>query len=247
MRKFIFILSLILTICGTKVFADGEVNEFVVDGFEYYFGYGWIDDEISVADNSSLFILGYNGNKLVDINTLPDGKVPNGLYMHQIMDATQLSSYYNWEVHKDEYIEVNKKMQDLYTYDSNISPIVKVQKAGDEATLIEFDNQAPIIVEDRTLLPIRAIAEYFGWNVGWNPDFRKVVVENEKSKIELYIGHTDVAVYKEKAAQSFDYISLDVPALILNGSTMLPVRTVAEALSLEVGWDDNEKCVILKQ
>ena len=42
-------------------------------------------------------------------------------------------------------------------------------------------------------------------------------------------------------------IPLDVPAQILNGRTMVPVRFIAEALGCEVEWLDKEKTVIIRK
>ena len=47
---------------------------------------------------------------------------------------------------------------------------------------------APVIIEDRTLLPIRWIAEPLGAFVGWDANERKVTVELKDIFIEMWIG-----------------------------------------------------------
>jgi hypothetical protein len=39
---------------------------------------------------------------------------------------------------------------------------------------------------------------------------------------------------------------LDVPATILNGRTLVPVRFIAESLDADVGWDSSENTVEIK-
>ena len=100
----------------------------------------------------------------------------------------------------------------------------------------DFMDVAPIIMEGRTLLPIRYVAEPLGAEVSWDPIDKKVTVVLNDTVIELWIGKP-VA----KVNGKFVYIDPDnhkvVPIIIPPGRTMLPVRFVAENLGCKVEWD----------
>lgn len=88
----------------------------------------------------------------------------------------------------------------------------------------------PMIVSDRTLVPVRFIAEAFGADVSWDGDAKKVTVKNGDNTIELYIDKAEITVNGTVSA-------LDAAAGIIDGRTMLPLRAVVEALGKEVFWD----------
>ena len=93
---------------------------------------------------------------------------------------------------------------------------------------------SPIIENGTTLVPMRAIFEAFGMNVNWNDATKTVIAKNDKSEIKLTLG-SSTAYINGKA------ITLLVPAKSINGSTMVPVRFVSEALGNNVEWDPESK------
>ncbi|SMB79674.1 Copper amine oxidase N-terminal domain-containing protein [Desulfonispora thiosulfatigenes DSM 11270] len=97
----------------------------------------------------------------------------------------------------------------------------------------------PIIKEGRTLVPARALLEELGLKVSWDEKSRTVVGENTDHKIELNIDKE----YDNKY-NNID-LSLDVPASIIKGRTLVPVRIVSELLGLNVSWDWNSSKVII--
>lgn len=103
-----------------------------------------------------------------------------------------------------------------------------------------FPDSAPILVNNRTLVPIRAIAEYMGYKVDWDGGSQKVIITDGDTTLEFTIG-SDVA-YKN----STEEIKLDVPAVIYSDRTYLPLRAVAEALEADVKWDGEEKAVNIR-
>ncbi len=97
---------------------------------------------------------------------------------------------------------------------------------------------APIIKEDRTMLPIRFIAEALGATVEWDDDADKVTITKGDIVIEIYIGQPFALVNGEP-------VQLDAPAFIENDRTYLPLRFVAEALGATVLWDANTNTVTI--
>jgi len=100
-------------------------------------------------------------------------------------------------------------------------------------------DQPPAMIQGRVMLPLRAIFEALGANVNW--DSRSQTVTGIK-------GDTTVVLkMKSKTATiNGQTVSLDVPAQILRGRTMVPVRFVSEALGQDVDWNSRKQTVTIK-
>jgi transcriptional regulator CtsR len=95
---------------------------------------------------------------------------------------------------------------------------------------------APFIMEDRTLLPIRYVAEELGARVEWDNDERKVTITLEGTRIELWIERNYAMV--DGLYRAIDEYNPNVkPIIVLPGRTMLPLRFIAENLGCQVEWD----------
>lgn len=120
--------------------------------------------------------------------------------------------------------------------------------ANDEIKLVAFGSrvecdQPPVVVEGRTLVPLRAAAEAVGAEVNWNGETKTVHIKSSSSRLQLTIGADQMALINEAENNSVSLIPLDVSAQIINDRTMLPVRAVAEGLKLNVDWDADTKTV----
>jgi len=93
-------------------------------------------------------------------------------------------------------------------------------------------NPSPIIIEGRTLVPARAIVEMLGGDVDWDEETRTVSVIQDDINISLTIDSTLAIVDGQ-------FVELDVPAQIIDGSTIIPLRFVVENLGVEVQFADN--------
>lgn len=102
---------------------------------------------------------------------------------------------------------------------------------------IEFD-QAPVIQDGRTLVPLRAIFETLGAEVYWNGDIQTVTAYRYDDVISLQIGSN--ILFKNDTE-----IEIDVPAQIINDRTLVPVRAISEAFEYDVAWDDYTRTVII--
>ena len=101
----------------------------------------------------------------------------------------------------------------------------------------------PIILEGRTLLPIRWVAEPLGAEVGWDGVEKKVTVTLKDTKIELWIGKSIARV--NGVDTPIDPDNPKVVPIIKDGRTMLPVRFVVENLGCKVDWDQDTKTVTI--
>lgn len=120
------------------------------------------------------------------------------------------------------------KNNDAYKKLMDISVIV-----GGE--LLDLD-VAPIMMSDRTLLPLRAIFESLGANVTWDDGTQTASATKGDSTL-------DITVNQKIAKVNGVNTTLDVPATLLNDRVLVPVRFVAESLGAHVDWDQENEAV----
>ncbi len=105
---------------------------------------------------------------------------------------------------------------------------------------VEFDDVEPIIKNDRTLVPMRAIFEALGAEVTWDNTERAAIGKKDGNTVKIKIG--EAALYKNG-----ERIELDCAAEIANDRTLVPVRAIAEAFGAHVDWDNDTRCVIITE
>lgn len=122
--------------------------------------------------------------------------------------------------------------------DSNAAEAGKTIKLQIGSRIVNVDNEAviydaaPVIRNDRTLVPIRIITEALGGKVDWNGAAKEVTLSINDKEIKMTIGKT-----LEKYG---------VAPVIIDGRTFVPVRFVADELGANVAWDDATKTVTIK-
>lgn len=96
-----------------------------------------------------------------------------------------------------------------------------------------YPDTHPVLINGRTLVPIRAVAETLGYNVGWESVTQTVqlVRRDGKRAIELTVGDSSLIINNSQQ------VALDVPPIIIGGRTYLPLRAVAEAMNTNVNWN----------
>ena len=112
---------------------------------------------------------------------------------------------------------------------------IKVVVDGKE---IIFTDQAPIIKNDRTMIPLRGVLETMGIDIVWNAEEQSITAERGDSYALFKIGETTL-----KTAEG--EINLDVAPEIINDRTMIPLRAVTESFGAEVTWDADTKTVTI--
>lgn len=88
----------------------------------------------------------------------------------------------------------------------------------------------PIIINKRTMVPLRFIVENFGGNIYWNNLDSSIKIVFPEKEILMWINNSISYINGDK------YI-LDAPPVIINGRTLVPIRFVAEALGSYVFWN----------
>lgn len=102
---------------------------------------------------------------------------------------------------------------------------------------------APYISEDRTMVPIRVISENLGKVVTWDNDDKKVTIKDEKgNEFSLVINEKFM---EDISSNVYRKIELDVPAVIKDDRTFVPIRAIAEAFGEKVHWDNDKRVVVI--
>lgn len=106
---------------------------------------------------------------------------------------------------------------------------------------LEFD-VPPQIIDDRTLVPLRAIFEAFGASVEWIEADQMILASYDSKLLSMVIGKQEF-VLTDAATGEKAVVQLDVPAQIVNDRTLVPLRAIAESLSAEVNWNEADQTV----
>ncbi|MBQ3427339.1 MAG: copper amine oxidase N-terminal domain-containing protein [Clostridia bacterium] len=130
----------------------------------------------------------------------------------------------------DSYIQQNNENNTYSYYAESDDIIVFVDDVQ-----IKFD-VPPVIVNDRTMVPLRAIFEALGAEVDWIPEAQAVDAYLNNTRIVLYIG--DNEMYRNG-----EIIVIDSPPFIKDDRTLVPVRAIAEAFDCIVEWDNDNRAV----
>jgi len=121
-------------------------------------------------------------------------------------------------------------------FDNSLAPSSEILVRVDN-TILTFD-QPPIIVNDRTLVPLRGIFEALGATVEWDANTRTVYATKGETHLSLVV---DTNVINKNGTD----IQIDVPAQIIGDRTMVPVRAISESLDASVNWDGAIRMVLI--
>ena len=99
---------------------------------------------------------------------------------------------------------------------------------------------APMIINNRVMLPLRAIGEAVGCIVNWIDAERRIDVIFPGGSAKMYIGDPDAivsALDADTGQPVTGTITLDSPPVIKNSRALVPLRFVAELIGYDVRWD----------
>jgi hypothetical protein len=113
-------------------------------------------------------------------------------------------------------------------------------KATRNGTLVTLD-AAPIILNGRTLLPVRYVAEPLGATVSWTAGTQTVTIQRTGLTLALVVGKATAIVNGRPVP--IDVADSRVVPVILQSRTMLPARFVAEQMGCAVAYDAATKLV----
>jgi uncharacterized repeat protein (TIGR02543 family) len=163
-----------------------------------------------------------NPNKFVA--TLEDGTIVGGSYnaaTGEFTFATSVSG--NFEI---SYVE-NLKRLSIQIGGNAITDL-----CGNAPT--QTMDVPPMIVDGRTLLPVRFLSDALGANVGWNDATREVTLTVDGRTLVIPIGSN---------TPELSALGMEVPAQIIDGRTMVPLRFISEFFDAIVSWDETTRTV----
>lgn len=137
----------------------------------------------------------------------------------------------------------NREKQNFY---NDISPSQEteiVQEVQPQITVnvlgkrLNFDVN-PVVQEGRTLVPVRQIFEALNLEVDWDSNNQSLTAYGPSKSIVIIINNKTAHVDGRD-------LEMDVPAMIIKGRTMVPIRFIGESIGMDVKWDDDSKTVYI--
>lgn len=107
--------------------------------------------------------------------------------------------------------------------------------SGDGAVALEA---APYLKSDRTMVPLRMVAETMGANVSYDAQRRQVRVEQPGTSLVLTLGQRSAQVNGRT-------VSFDTAPELIADRTFVPIRLVAEGLGYRVYWEGETQTAIV--
>lgn len=96
------------------------------------------------------------------------------------------------------------------------------------------------LINGKTYVPIRYVAENLGAKVGYEGKTKTVSIVDSANVISFRIGSKKATINQEEKAMM-------APAIMKNGKTLVPLRFVSESLGAKVDWDGPaKKAIIIK-
>lgn len=191
----------------------------------------------------------HEGAAVVGMGSYKDGSLVEGainkhgneivpLIFNDISDIYDGYALVGLENGDNENVKTSKKigilkLPDNYDNDDGSTKFIKVFINDKEV----FFDQDPIIYSNNVLVPIRAAMESMDADVVWD-EKNKVTVTKDNTIIEIAIGEEDALVDGER-------VKLDVPAQIISGRTLVPIRFIAKSLNYSVDWKEDTQTVII--
>ena len=195
--------------------------------------------------NISAFFVQINGQEYVEIDESfdfvddSDSRKDVTLFYIDGIGNMYEYSYWSYDPSLPHFAAFNNMISSVnYQAPASAGGTIRIYVNGSEV----FPDAAPVIKNDRTLVPIRAVAEVLGYSVSWDAPNKCVTMSKPGFDIQVMIGSTSITSYYFSQPQ---YGYMDVVAEIIQDRTFIPLRAVAEAMGCEVSWDGTERSVYI--
>lgn len=190
--------------------------------------------------------IGHMGFESVSLVTFENGKLTPVIKFESDDSYDIDSGEYQYYSNMDKYFENSKPIKNIFEDKSYSTLTDEVEQylvhdtdikvlLNDEQLI--FD-QTPVLLNDRTLVPLRKIFEALGAEVIWNQEDSSVISTKGDTKITIKI-NSDIMLINDKK------VEMDVAPIILYDRTLVPVRAISEAFDILVDWDGSTQTVSL--
>lgn len=132
-----------------------------------------------------------------------------------------------------------------FLYDKSAEPVKNTVKLTIDKKSLTVNgkavsmDQAPVIYKDNTLVPVRFVVEAMGGELAWSDAERKVTIIKDDHLVELWLNNPQLIADGEA-------ITAEVPPLLMNERTMVPLRVISEKMGWKVTWDEKTRSVLLE-
>lgn len=96
----------------------------------------------------------------------------------------------------------------------------------------------PIMANNRTLVPVRAIIEEIGGSVTWEEHTQTATLTYNGDAIQLTVDSTT-------AYRNEEVVTLDVAPVSIHDRIMLPIRFIAESFHFSVDWNEEQQMITI--
>lgn len=199
----------------------------------------------AIQDAKTGFLVGtktFGKGSVQTIFTLPNGgglKLTTAKYLTRGRQEINSKGLTPDIFEKDAEKQLETAAKKLY---SQVKPYDIQLRAGSRVVFVGFNSKemsvAPNIENGTFMVPLRNVAEYLGYSVKW--DQGKVLVNSSERKLIV-----DVNAKKMIGSGLTD--GSNQPVQVKNGSTMVPVRSLAEAFDCRLFWHQKTNCLSLMQ
>lgn len=107
-----------------------------------------------------------------------------------------------------------------------------------DGDVVAFAGQQPVEQFGSVLVPLRGVFEKLGATVAYDGGTRSILAVRGPTTVTLKLGSRDAQVNNTTR-------TLSVPAQAVNGTTLVPLRFVSEALGANVNWQAASRTVIV--
>jgi len=217
----------------------------------------WVAQWVPATTLTHTLTIQYNANggfgvpSNHDTNIRADGSVLFRLADYRVPQRTGYE-FLGWRLGNSSFfgIDIPGQMIELgfegdthnLTYYAQWQPVSATQQ-GQTRVLVNgarllFEDQQPTLVDGRTLVPARGVFEALGFEVYWEQATSTAVLTNATHQIRITVGQT--TFFTNGIPHQ-----LDVPAQLIGGRTMIPLRLPLESVGIELGWDGTTNAVII--
>lgn len=117
------------------------------------------------------------------------------------------------------------------------NPMMKVN--GDSQEIDPGRGTAPLVIDNRTLIPIRSVIEALGGTVDYNASEKKITIKLQDKTLHMWLNSKTITLNGQT-------LQMDVAPVVVNDRTMVPIRFVIENLNYDVDWHQADKKVIIQ-
>ena len=103
---------------------------------------------------------------------------------------------------------------------------------------VEFSGARPLSVNGRMMVPMRDIFQALGASVQYDAASRMVRADRGVNRVEMTLGQSGATINGKP-------VSLEQPAMLMRGSTYVPLRFVGESLGSVVSWQQDRNAIVI--